>query len=211
MSLGSVLFSPPVRRHVGFFPEPLDDELAYSIFSAFHCLSGHRSSHATRTYLFGQGGAFPDLAVFGSRVYPLLSRFGDASPSIARAWVWNHTMYPVWGAFLTPLANDAWLATVLAGHGRGYRRLANNWSVRFLKKSFGFCIECLNEDNFRFGRSAWRRSPPTPWSSSLPPSRSGIAYTLSFLQTCVLQSTEFSTTLSNMQEMQQNARRRRSA
>lgn len=145
-------------ERTSFFPAAVRDELTYSVCCAFHELSGFASKTETRRALYGDAVGTPDLAMLGAKLYPLLSHWTSATPATALSWLWEHTMYPLWGVFFEPHIHEAWLQRVSTGPGRGFARLSREANTRRFPGRFALCVECVREDISEFGRSAWRRS-----------------------------------------------------
>lgn len=93
----------------------------------------------------------------GANLNALLWHSSGNTLADARAWLWGHTLYPLWGVFSERLVQKAWLAQVSVGSGRGFARFTGANIKRF-SPAFSMCWDCVRDDISEFGRAYWHRS-----------------------------------------------------
>jgi len=157
----SASLSPCLGAGASFAPIPLDDELLYSVCSAFHLLSGISSSVTTRRLLYGRNHGPRDLAMTGNRLGTLAQYLSGGNPSDCEAWLWDHTMYPLWGRFLDSAENTSWLVKVSSGNGN-LAQLSGVRTHQWFPEHLALCLECVNADKATTGRAYWHRSHQLP-------------------------------------------------
>lgn len=134
-----------------FLPLILPDELIYSFCANYHRLSGNRSPHETRQALFCDATGTPDLAMFGSRLTPLVAAYGSENPCSVANWIWAHTLYPLWGAFRDQSINDAWTLRVAEGRPAVVHAVVGQTTQAIFRHSLVLCPECVMEDTSSYG------------------------------------------------------------
>lgn len=147
---------------LGFFPEPYDDELLFSILARYHLMSGNRSYKSTLTDLFQIDNirGVVDLPSHLNRLSTTIQCGVFHSPLDI---VENHTLFPYYGPFLGDQIAHAVLQSMIGDDGRSVRTqsgiVAGGVSTpEYLR----FCAQCRSEDEKRWGQPYWHRVHQIP-------------------------------------------------
>lgn len=151
---------------IGFFTDPLRDELLYSACARYHERAGYRSRESTGSDLFGEARA--KVAVdLPCNLATLLATFPPGHRHTADSFIDRHTLLPLYAPFVPPervrlLREDMRGDRGSSIHGR-LGVLTSNIEVEFLR----YCPACVEEDRGRFV-TYWHRLHQAPGVAVCP-------------------------------------------
>lgn len=146
---------------IGFFPDPLPDELLYSACARVVARAGYRSKESTGYDLFG--GPRVIVAIdLPCNLDALLSNFPPGHQHTADGFIDANTMLPLYSPFVPPdrvsvLREDMRGDKGGAVHGR-LGILTSGISVDFYR----YCPACVEADRGLFGETYWHRLHQAP-------------------------------------------------
>ena len=147
---------------LSFFPVPYEDEILYSVFARYHIRSGNTSFKSTIKDLFGSTNitAVMDLP---SNLNKLIENLPLGSKYTAEYFIYNHTLYPFYAAFLPPgRAKEVLDSMKMDKGGSIYTRIGIMASSITLNQFLKFCPACIEEDKQRYGEFYWHRIHQIP-------------------------------------------------
>jgi len=139
------------------FPDPLPDELFYSVCARFHSTMKYRAATHTSMELFGSAAARAAIDL-PQRLAHLLSLLPPGHRYTVDSLIEENSLLPFYGAFL-PTARVLRLRKVMEGGGHG--GISSRSSIRRLEY-FQSCSFCVAEDRKRYGRTYWHRIHQAP-------------------------------------------------
>lgn len=146
---------------IGFFPDPLPDELLYSACARYHARVGYRSKESTGYDLFGEPRAkvATDLPC---NLDTLVATFPPGHCHTADNFIDRNTLLPLYAPFVPPervslLREDMRGDRGGSVHGR-LGVLTSNIEVEFLR----YCPACVEADRERFPETYWHRLHQAP-------------------------------------------------
>ncbi|HEX7955916.1 MAG TPA: TniQ family protein, partial [Pyrinomonadaceae bacterium] len=146
---------------IGFFPDPLPDELLYSACARYHARAGYRSRESTGFDLFGETRA-KVAADLPCNLDTLVATFPPGHRHTADGFINRNTMLPFYSPFVPPerlsvLREDMWGDRGGAVHGR-LGILTSEIKVEV----FRYCPACVEDDRKAFGETYWHRLHQAP-------------------------------------------------
>jgi len=143
-----------------FFPEPLPDELFYSIVARYAMMSG-LSGGGVRLDLFGHSKY--RVTSLPTALKPLLSRLPPGHPFTVRKLVEAHTSFPYYRPFL-PSERVQKAMRLMRYGGRNLGAFATGMKNLRLRHSgtLRWCSECVVSDQGAHGLPYWHRVHQLP-------------------------------------------------
>ena len=142
---------------ISFFPTPYPDELLASVLGRYHVRSGNISPKLTMTELFGSSTACA-VVDLPSHVDDLIANLPLHHPYTSEGLILNHTMFPLYTAFLPPRRAENILSDMHGHGGRAvYLRSGLMASSVVANRYLKFCPMCVIEERKRLGESYWHR------------------------------------------------------
>lgn len=147
---------------LGFFPEPYDDELLFSVLGRYHLMSGNRSYKSTLTDLF-QIDTVRGVVDLPSHLNRLSNTVQCGVFQSPLEIVENHTLFPYYGSFLASETARSVLDSMIGDDGNSIRTqsgiVAGSVSTPGYLKS---CPQCRSEDERHWGQAYWHRVHQIP-------------------------------------------------
>ena len=146
---------------IGFFPDPLPDELLYSACARYHARAGYRSRESTGYDLFGQVQA--KVAVdLPCHLDALVATLSPGHRHTADSFIDRNTLLPLYAPFVPPervslLREDMRGERGGSIHGR-LGVLTSKIGVEF----FRYCPVCVEADREGVGEAYWHRLHQAP-------------------------------------------------
>lgn len=137
---------------MGFFIEPYEDELCYSIFSRYYIRSGYLSFASVAEDLFKHSKCKPNIEFCNMLSDDVLGHIGSLYDIITK-----HTMFNYYSAFLS------------SERKQEVKRMALDMNIKSLtnalplpkcryKRYLRYCPMCVDEDRTKYGETYWHRS-----------------------------------------------------
>ncbi|MEC1722852.1 TniQ family protein, partial [Schinkia azotoformans] len=140
-----------------FFTSPYPDELFYSICSRFHKRSGNIHEKATIEDLFSSR-SITASAFLPSGINALIANMPPFADYTAEQFIFNHTLYPFYSAFLPPKrAGQIYQSMLSDGGGDIYVKSGINASGVPQNKYLRFCKQCFESDVAKYGEPFFHR------------------------------------------------------
>lgn len=148
---------------IGFFPEPYEDELFFSICSRYHVQAAYFSTRRTSQELFGQRRVRPAPDVPG-HIGALIERLPKGHRHSVQRIIDDHTLLPVYGPFLSQqrllrtrkeMAQNS--PRPISLHGA----LGIN-TTKFKWRALRYCPGCVEVDRELHGETYWHRLHQVP-------------------------------------------------
>ena len=145
-----------------FFPTPYPDELFYSILARYHVRSGNISTKATLMDLYG-ASTITAVIDLPSHFEALVSRLPVHHRYSTDEFIWNHTLFPFYSAFLPPARSDEILQSMKSSGGSSIPFRVGLIASDIAKETrLKFCPQCVIEDDRQYGESYWHRMHQLP-------------------------------------------------
>ncbi|MEI0738992.1 TnsD family Tn7-like transposition protein [Paenibacillus sp. JTLBN-2024] len=140
-----------------FFNTPYPDELLYSICSRVHKRSGNIHEKATIEDLFSSR-SITASAFLPSGINALIANLPPFSNYTAEQFIFDHTLYPFYTAFLPQKQAEQIYKSMLSNDGKDiYVRSGINASGISQVKFFRFCKQCFESDMKKYGEPYFHR------------------------------------------------------
>ncbi|MBB2481366.1 TniQ family protein [Bacillus sp. APMAM] len=140
-----------------FFNTPYPDELFYSICARFHKRSGNIHEKATIEDLFSSR-SITASAFLPSGINALIANMPLLADYTAEQFIFNHTLYPFYSAFLPPKRAEHIYQSMLSDDGKDiYVRSGINASGVPQNKYLRFCKRCFESHVAKYGEPFFRR------------------------------------------------------
>lgn len=140
-----------------FFNTPYPDELFYSICARFHKRNGNVYEKATIEDLFSSR-SITASAFLPSGINALIANMPPFANYTAEQFIFNHTLYPFYSAFLPPKQAEQIYQSMLSNDGKDiYVRSGINASDIPQIKSLRFCKQCFESDMAKYGEPYFHR------------------------------------------------------
>lgn len=140
-----------------FFNTPYPDELFYSICARFHKRSGNVYEKDTIEDLF-LSRSITASAFLPSGINRLIANMPPFADFSAEQFIFNHTLYPFYSAFLPPKQAEYIYQSMLSDDGKDiYVRSGINASGVPQIKFFRFCKQCFHSDVSKYGEPFFHR------------------------------------------------------
>jgi hypothetical protein len=147
---------------IAFFPEPYEDELAYSIYSRYHIRSGNISAKHTLMELYSTTSVTASMEL-PSNIDMLINNLPENSSISAEELIYNHTLYPFYSGFmLDSRANEVYRLMCGNNGSRIYPVLGASNKVVKATNVLRFCNECCKDDLEIYGETYWHRFHQIP-------------------------------------------------
>src|SRR5215207_8392223 len=147
---------------IGIFPDPLPDELLYSVCARFHDRLQFPNRKSVLSELFGTTNS---LAIIDlpCRISNLVASLMPSHSYTVDQIICDHTHLPFFGPFL-PLERTIQLRDDMRGAGglKVYRRSGVMASRIPTPERLRFCPLCKEEDRKKFGETYWHRLHQLP-------------------------------------------------
>jgi hypothetical protein len=147
---------------LGFFPDPYEDEILYSVFARYHIRSGSTSPKATLGHLFGNTSACAIIDLpcnLGALVDGMPERWGYSVESL----IYGHTLFPLYEPFLLVTRAGQIFESMKGSRGGSIHTRAGIMASSVVMPRFiRFCPECVKEDKANHGELYWRRLHQVP-------------------------------------------------
>lgn len=147
---------------VSFFPALYKDELLYSAIARYHIRCGNISPKATLGELYGSK-TISAVVELPSNIENLIGNMPINNKYTANEFIYNHTMFLFYTAFLPPERKEV-VYKLMEGKNGGdiYNRVGLMATSISSNKYFKFCPECAKEDKFKYGELYWHRMHQIP-------------------------------------------------
>lgn len=140
-----------------FFNSPYPDELFYSICARFHKRSGNVYEKDTIDDLFSSR-SITASAFLPSGIKALIANLPPFAGYTAEQFIFNHTLYPYYSAFLPPKRAEYIYQSILSDDGKDiYVRSGINASGVPQNKYLRFCKQCFESHVTEYGEPFFRR------------------------------------------------------
>jgi hypothetical protein len=140
-----------------FFNTPYPDELFYSICAIFHKRSGNVYEKDTIEDLFSSR-SITASAFLPSGILSLISNMPPFANYTAEQFIFNHTLYPFYSAFLPPKQAEHIYQSMLSDDGKDiYVRSGINASGVPQNNYLRFCKQCFESDIAKYGEPFFHR------------------------------------------------------
>jgi TniQ len=183
---------------LSFFPNLYPDELLYSGLARYHIRSGNKNFRQTDLDLFGYSSGQACRVTLTNNLKGLVKQIAHISYYRVRWLMENHTLYPFYAAFLSPIEiRQLELATIEKRSGSILDRAKVDLdSYNDYRKYLKFCPLCLKAEIDRYGEPYWHRCHQIPGitictdhqipllDSSIPIDGKGIHYHAASLENC---------------------------
>ena len=145
---------------IGFLPQPVRDELLYSILARYQGMSAAATSKPIMDAAFGPGGRYAYVALPGRLRNVAASLPGDRWT--AERLAADHTLLPYFERLVTPRLRERLLVGLLDGWTTGGMDGLSTFFVSVTAhRALNFCPACVAADSLD-GRAAWRRAHQLP-------------------------------------------------
>lgn len=141
-----------------FFPNPYHDEILYSVLARYSVRCGITSHQTIMESIFGKASARAVMEL-PFNLNGLISNLPVNSPYTADCFIYNHTLYPFFTAFLPPKRAEEVRRLMLEENGgsKVYGKAGILGSRLPLNEYMKFCPKCLEEDTAQYGEGYWHR------------------------------------------------------
>lgn len=140
-----------------FFNTPYPGELMYSVCGRFHKRSGNIYEKATIEDLFSSR-SITASAFLPSGINALISNMPPFADYTAEQFIFNHTLYPFYSAFLPPKQAEQIYQSMLSNDGKDiYVRSGINASGIPQIKYLRICKQCFESDVANYGEPYFHR------------------------------------------------------
>ena len=149
---------------LSFFPNLYPDELLYSGLARYHIRSGNQNFRETDLDLFEYSSQQACRVTLTNNLKGLLKQISHISDYRVRGLMENHTLYPFYTAFLTPIERRKLeLATIEKRSGSILEHAKVDLdSTNNRRKHLKFCPECFDTEVEQYGEPYWHRSHQIP-------------------------------------------------
>ena len=146
------------------FPRLYSDELLYSGLARYHIRSGNQSFRQTDLDLFGYSSQQACRVTLTNNLKGLVKQIAHISDYRVRWLMENHTLYPFYAAFLTPIETiKLESATIEKRSGSILEQARVDLdSTNDRRKYIKFCLECFDTEVEQYGEPYWHRSHQIP-------------------------------------------------
>ena len=146
------------------FPRLYPDELLYSGLARYHIRSGNQSFRQTDLDLFGYSSQQACRVTLTNNLKGLVKQIAHISDYRVRWLMENHTLYPFYAAFLTPIeTRKLESATIEKRSGSILEQARVDLdSTNDRRKYIKFCPECFDTEVEQYGEPYWHRSHQIP-------------------------------------------------
>ena len=139
------------------FPAPYPEELLYSTIARAGVHDGETSPKQLLDMVFNNRGVIATVDL-PSHVGKLASQYSDSLGLDTQTLISRHTLWPIYAPFIPQERNNK-LREWMSGSSQGAAHLASGIAASRVKaktKLF-ICVECLNEQKFKYGECFWNR------------------------------------------------------
>lgn len=141
-----------------FFPTPYPDELLYSILARYCKRSGNINNIHNIEDLFGTRNGIVSVEM-PSKLDALIENMPVNTKYTADYFIYNHTLFPFYAAFIPPKRAKNIINEMKSGDGSvSYMQSGVVASSVSLNRYFRFCPKCIKEDIQDFGEPYWHRT-----------------------------------------------------
>ena len=146
------------------FPRLYPDELLYSGLARYHIRSGNQKFRQTDLDLFGYSSQQACRVTLTNNLKGLVKQIAHISDYRVRWLMENHTLYPFYAAFLTPIEiRKLESATIEKRSGSILEQARVDLdSTNDRRKYIKFCPECFDTEVEQYGEPYWHRSHQIP-------------------------------------------------
>lgn len=140
------------------------DELFFSIICRYKLMNGIESKRALELDLFKIYKRMGRKSVlFPQNLNTFIASLPTTSKLSAKEIILNHTMYPVYTAFMSFEKSNNVFKAMANGSGKSIENLVGMSSSKVKTSSYlRYCPLCFKEDIEDYGESYWRRIPQVP-------------------------------------------------
>ena len=152
-----------------FFPNPYHDEILYSVLARYSVRCGITSHQTIMESIFGKASARAVMEL-PFNLNGLISNLPVNSPYTADCFIYNHTLYPFFTAFLPPERAEEIKCLMLeeSGGSKAYGKAGILGSRLPLNEYMKFCPKCFEEDTAQYGEGYWHRIHQVPFIMACP-------------------------------------------
>ena len=152
-----------------FFPNPYHDEILYSVLARYSVRCGITSHQTIMESIFGKASARAVMEL-PFNLNGLISNLPVNSPYTADCFIYNHTLYPFFTAFLPSKRAEEVKRLMLEENGgsKVYGKAGILGSRLPLNEYMKFCPKCLEEDTAQYGEGYWHRIHQVPFVMACP-------------------------------------------
>lgn len=139
---------------IGYFPSIYEDETLYSFFARYYSHMGYPSYVNALEDLLKKRTSKIDMEFWGDlneEATNALSSMYDIEELLL-----NHTMFPQYARFTTPMEQEVALASLVSHEGDIHRMLPFPTSKS--ERHLMYCPMCAKEDRERYGETYWHRA-----------------------------------------------------
>ncbi|WP_026395838.1 TniQ family protein [Acetobacterium malicum] len=139
---------------IAYFPEPYQDELAYSLFARYYMRSGFATVRDVMAELYVNRWYRADTLFF-NKLLPEAVEIMTKHMTI-KQFVEKHTMFPYYARFIEQDRRKRALESLINMDGNYHNLLPipKGKSGRFLR----YCPMCVKEDREKYGETFWHRA-----------------------------------------------------
>ncbi len=185
---------------LGSFPRLYPDELLYSGLARYHIRSGNQKFRQTDLDLFGYSSQQACRVTLTNNLKGLVKQIAHISDYRVRWLMENHTLYPFYAAFLSPIEiRKLESATIEKRSGSILEQARVDLdSTSDRRKHLKFCPLCLTAEIEQYGEPYWHRLHQIPGSiictqhrillldSSVPTESLGVHYHAASYENCIV-------------------------
>src|SRR5690554_2288597 len=152
-----------------FFPNPYHDEILYSVLARYSVRCGIISHQTIMESIFGKANARAIMEL-PFNLNALASNLPINSPYTVDCFIYKHTLYPFFTAFLPPKRAEEVRCLMLEENGgsKAYGKAGILGSSLPLNEYMKFCPKCLEEDITQYGEGYWHRVHQVPFAMACP-------------------------------------------
>lgn len=142
---------------MNFFPTPYPDEILHSTLGRYCIRSGNIREIHNFEDLFSTRNCIASMEL-PSKIDALIENMPVNSIYTAEYFIYNHTLFPFYAAFIEPQRAEKIINSMRNGRGGdAYIRLGLVSNSFDLNKYFRFCPQCFREDIEIYGEPYWHR------------------------------------------------------
>ncbi len=141
---------------MNFFPVPYPDEVLSSVLARYSIRSGNIKIIHNMEDLFGTRNAIAVME-FPTKLNKLVENMPVGTKYTAEYFIYNHTLFPYYSAFITKERGEQIISSMKTGEGDVYIRAGVITSQISLSQYYRFCPECIKEDFNLYGELYWHR------------------------------------------------------
>lgn len=152
-----------------FFPNPYNDEILYSVLARYSVRCGIISHKTIIEGIFGKASARAVMEL-PFNINGLISNLPVNSPYTGDIFIYNHTLYTFFTAFLPPERAEEIKCLMLeeSGGSKAYGKAGILGSRLPLNEYMKFCPKCFEEDTAQYGEGYWHRIHQVPFIMACP-------------------------------------------